>query len=76
MAVKEILKTNTHNLGEFINEVALMTDVPEHQNLVKFFGCCYTLTGKSFLVYEYVENNDLHEALFSEFSLYLTPHAI
>ncbi|CAM6078987.1 unnamed protein product [Sphagnum tenellum] len=65
VAVKKILKTNTHNLGEFINEVALMTNVPEHQNLVKFFGCCYTLTGKRFLVYEYVENNDLYEALFN-----------
>jgi serine/threonine protein kinase len=76
VAVKKVLETTTQNLGEFINEVALITDVPEHKNLVKFLGCCYTISNERFLVYEYVENNDLHETLFSEFSLYQTSHAI
>ncbi|CAM6029918.1 unnamed protein product [Sphagnum balticum] len=65
VAVKKVLETTTHNLGEFINEVALITNVPEHQNLVTFLGCCYTISSERFLVYEYVENNDLYEALFN-----------
>jgi serine/threonine protein kinase len=75
VAVKKMLETTTH-IEEFINEVALITNVPDHQNLVKFLGCCYTISSERFLVYEYVENKDLYEALFSEFSFYLTPHAI
>ncbi|KAH8944683.1 hypothetical protein BDL97_13G125800 [Sphagnum fallax] len=65
VAVKKVLETTTQNLAEFINEVALITNVPEHKNLVKFLGCCYTISNERFLVYEYVENNDLHETLFN-----------
>ncbi|CAM6067563.1 unnamed protein product [Sphagnum tenellum] len=76
VAVKKVLETTTHNLEEFINEVALITNVSKHKNLVKFLGCCYTTSSERFLVYEYVENNDLHETLFNDFSLYQTSHAI
>ncbi|CAK9870646.1 unnamed protein product [Sphagnum jensenii] len=76
VAVKKVLETNTHNLEEFINEVTLIPNVSEHKNLVKFLGCCYTTSSERFLVCEYVENNDLHETLFNDFSLYQTSHAI
>ncbi|CAK9214543.1 unnamed protein product [Sphagnum troendelagicum] len=36
VAVKKVLETTTHNLEEFINEVALITNVSKHKNLVKF----------------------------------------
>jgi serine/threonine protein kinase len=76
VAVKKLLGTSTHSLRDFIDEVAVITNVPEHQNLVQFLGCCYTRSSERFLVYEYVENKDLHKALFSEFSFYLTPRII
>ncbi len=76
MVVKKIKEATTQNLMEFINEVAHISHVPVHENLVKFLSCCFTISSERFLVYEYVENNDLHERLFGEFSFYLTSHAI
>lgn len=52
---------NEQGLAEFCNEVVLITGM-RHRNLVKLKGCCLHETQR-FLVYEYVENYDLQQAL-------------
>ena len=60
--MKKLSAVSRQGGGEFINEVSLITKV-QHKNLVKLRGCC--VMGKErLLVYEYMENKSLHEALF------------
>jgi serine/threonine protein kinase len=66
VAVKQLFNESQQSVDEFLNEIVLITGV-KHRNLVKLKGCCITTTKKRLLVYEYVENNDLEEALFGEF---------
>ncbi|CAN5959541.1 unnamed protein product [Sphagnum jensenii] len=61
MAVK-LLTTKSHQgIDDFLNEVVSITSV-RHKNLVKLKGCCLHRTQR-LLVYEYVENKNLAEAL-------------
>ncbi|CAK9204830.1 unnamed protein product, partial [Sphagnum troendelagicum] len=61
MAVK-LLTTKSHQgIDDFLNEVVSITGV-RHKNLVKLKGCCLHRTQR-LLVYEYVENKNLAEAL-------------
>ncbi|KAH9541960.1 hypothetical protein CY35_14G090600 [Sphagnum magellanicum] len=61
LAVK-LLTTKSHRgIDDFLNEVVSITGV-RHKNLVKLKGCCLHRTQR-LLVYEYVENKNLAEAL-------------
>ncbi|KAH8948912.1 hypothetical protein BDL97_10G002400 [Sphagnum fallax] len=66
IAVKHILTNSQQSIDEFLNEVVLITNV-KHKNLVKLKGCCLMVGGganKRFLVYEFVDNNNLAETIF------------
>jgi hypothetical protein len=61
LAVK-LLTTKSHQgIDDFLNEVVSITGV-RHKNLVKLKGCCLHHTQR-LLVYEFVENKNLAEAL-------------
>jgi len=49
-------------LYEFLNEVTIISGL-KHRNLVKLKGCCLGDGDQRILVFEYVENNNLAEAL-------------
>ncbi|PWA82363.1 Protein kinase, catalytic domain-containing protein [Artemisia annua] len=60
VAVKELLSSSA-NVGEFIEEVEAIWCI-KHKNLVKLLG--YSIEGaKRMLVYEYVNNGNLHQWL-------------
>ncbi|CAM6033885.1 unnamed protein product [Sphagnum compactum] len=66
IAVKHLLTNSQQSIDEFLNEVVLITNV-KHKNLVKLKGCCLMGGGganKRFLVYEFVDNNNLAETIF------------
>jgi len=49
-------------LSEFLNEVIVISGL-KHRNLVKLKGCCFGDGNQHILVFEYVENKNLAEAL-------------
>jgi len=60
VAVKQ-LTNSEQGLAEFLNEIVTISGV-KHRNLVKLKGCCIK-GDQRMLVYEYVENKNLAEAL-------------
>jgi hypothetical protein len=73
VAVKQLSVGSKQGNDEFLNEVVLITSV-QHRNLVKLQGCC--LKGdERILVYEFLPNKSLHQALFGmQYSLiYFSP---
>ncbi len=60
VAVKHLTKSQ-QGVDDFLNEVIVIAGV-RHRNLVKLKGCCVHGTQR-FLVFEYMENNNLVEAL-------------
>lgn len=60
LAVKQ-LTNSEQGLAEFLNEIVTISCV-KHRNLVKLKGCCVK-GDQRLLVYEYVENKNLAEAL-------------
>ncbi|KAL6329769.1 hypothetical protein AAG906_037474 [Vitis piasezkii] len=52
---------------KFVTEIATISAV-QHRNLVKLYGCCIEGVNRS-LVYEYLENKSLDQALFGEGNL-------
>ncbi len=56
------MRNSPKGFAEFLNEIKAITGI-SHKNLVKLKGYCVQ-DDKVILVYEYVENKDLHEALF------------
>lgn len=62
VAVKQLSKKSSQGSDEFLNEVTLITGV-QHRNLVKLRGCCVK-GDERLLVYEFLENRSLHQALF------------
>jgi hypothetical protein len=60
LAIKQLTKFQ-QGVDDFLNEVIVITGV-RHRNLVKLKGCCVHGTQR-FLVFEFVENKNLAEAL-------------
>nr|POE60265.1 putative lrr receptor-like serine/threonine-protein kinase [Quercus suber] len=62
IAVKQLSVASQQGNNEFITEIATLSAV-QHRNLVKLHGCCIE-GDKKLLVYEYLENGCLAQALF------------
>ncbi|KAK8618650.1 hypothetical protein V6N13_132636 [Hibiscus sabdariffa] len=69
VAVKQLSIASDQGKSQFISEIAAISAV-QHRNLVKLHGCCFE--GKRrLLVYEYLENKSLDQALFGHSELHL-----
>ncbi|XP_040370086.1 probable LRR receptor-like serine/threonine-protein kinase At1g56130 isoform X3 [Rosa chinensis] len=64
IAVKQLSAASHQGKNQFVTEIATISAV-QHNNLVKLYGFC-TEGVKRLLVYEYLENNSLDQALFGE----------
>ena len=62
IAVKQLSVTSHQGKSQFVAEIATISAV-QHRNLVKLHGCCIE-GDKRLLVYEYLENKSLDQALF------------
>ncbi|KAK7405379.1 hypothetical protein VNO78_06633 [Psophocarpus tetragonolobus] len=62
IAVKQLSLGSHQGKSQFITEIATISAV-QHRNLVKLYGCCIE-GAKRLLVYEYLENKSLDQALF------------
>ncbi|CAH8306196.1 unnamed protein product [Eruca vesicaria subsp. sativa] len=69
IAVKQLSVASRQGKGQFVAEIATISAV-QHRNLVKLYGCCIE-GNQRMLVYEYLSNNSLDQALFEENSLQL-----
>ncbi|CAK9271121.1 unnamed protein product [Sphagnum jensenii] len=61
VAVKLLTTKSDQGIDDFLNEIVSLTGIT-HKNLVKLKGCCIHQTQR-LLVYEFLENKDLAEAL-------------
>ncbi|XVF61712.1 hypothetical protein PTKIN_Ptkin08bG0152600 [Pterospermum kingtungense] len=69
VAIKQLSRVSHQGKNQFIAEVAIISAV-QHRNLVKLYGCC--IKGKrNLLVYEYLVNKSLDQALFGRSDLHL-----
>ena len=66
IAVKQLSAQSRQGNREFLNEIGVISCL-QHPNLVKLHGCCIE-GDQLLLVYEYLENNSLANALFGEYS--------
>ncbi|XP_078176435.1 putative LRR receptor-like serine/threonine-protein kinase At1g56130 isoform X2 [Carex rostrata] len=69
VAVKQLSVTSHQGKEQFVTEISTISSV-QQKNLVKLYGCCIE-GNKPLLVYEYLENRSLDQALFGQSSLYL-----
>ncbi|XP_062115780.1 probable LRR receptor-like serine/threonine-protein kinase At1g56140 isoform X1 [Humulus lupulus] len=69
IAVKQLSVTSHQGKSQFVAEIATISAV-QHRNLVKLYGCCIE-GDKRLLVYEYLENKSLDQALFGKQTLNL-----
>ncbi|XP_010557120.1 PREDICTED: probable LRR receptor-like serine/threonine-protein kinase At1g56140 isoform X3 [Tarenaya hassleriana] len=69
IAVKQLSVASRQGKGQFIAEIATTSEV-QHRNLVKLYGCCFEGDHR-LLVYEYLPNKSLDQALFGEKTLHL-----
>lgn len=60
-AIKVLSAESRQGVHEFLTEIKVITSV-EHENLVKLYGCCVQGNHR-ILVYGYLENNSLAQAL-------------
>ena len=71
IAVKQLSSKSRQGSREFVNEIGMISGL-QHPNLVRLYGCC--IEGKQLLlVYEYMENNSLANALFGKLMFYTLP---
>ena len=64
VAVKQLSSKSRQGHREFVNEIGMISAI-QHPNLVRLYGCCVE-GSQSLLVYEYMENNSLAQALFGK----------
>ncbi|XP_050288031.1 probable LRR receptor-like serine/threonine-protein kinase At1g56130 [Quercus robur] len=69
VAVKQLSVASHQGRGQFITEISTISAV-QHRNLVKLYGCCIE-GDRHLLVYEYLENGSLDQALFGKSKLCL-----
>ncbi|KAI8539527.1 hypothetical protein RHMOL_Rhmol09G0189700 [Rhododendron molle] len=69
IAVKQLSVASRQGKEQFVAEIAT-TSAVQHRNLVKLYGCCIE-GNKRLIVYEYLENKSLDQALFGKTSLFL-----
>uniref|UniRef100_A0A0E0GYQ2 non-specific serine/threonine protein kinase n=1 Tax=Oryza nivara TaxID=4536 RepID=A0A0E0GYQ2_ORYNI len=69
IAVKQLSQSSHQGASEFVTEVATISAV-QHRNLVRLHGCCID-SKTPLLVYEYLENGSLDQAIFGDSSLNL-----
>lgn len=64
VAVKQLSSKSRQGNREFLNEIGMVSCM-NHPNLVKLFGCCIE-DDQLLLVYEFMENNSLAQALYGK----------
>lgn len=64
IAVKKLLVTSHQGKSQFVAEISIISAV-QHRNLVKLYGCCIEADNR-LLVYEYLKNKSLDQALFGD----------
>ncbi|KAK3428398.1 hypothetical protein EUGRSUZ_F04436 [Eucalyptus grandis] len=69
IAVKQLSVTSHQGKNQFMTEIATISAV-QHRNLVKLYGCCIDADNR-LLVYEYLENKSLDQAMFGQRTLNL-----
>ncbi|CAN6684633.1 unnamed protein product [Malus baccata var. baccata] len=69
VAVKQLSVASHQGKSQFGSEIATISAV-QHRNLVKLYGCCIEGSHR-ILVYEYLENKSLDQALFGTSNLHL-----
>ncbi|KAG6548813.1 hypothetical protein Mapa_009574 [Marchantia paleacea] len=63
VAVKKVSNDSKQGEREFQAEVTIISQL-RHRNIVQLLGCCLQGPGKFLLVYEFMPNGSLHDALF------------
>ncbi|GLT51812.1 hypothetical protein SLA2020_251940 [Shorea laevis] len=69
VAVKQLSVASHQGTSQFVTEIATIS-VVQHRNLVQLYGCCIE-GNRRLLVYEYLENKSLDQALFGKKELHL-----
>ncbi|KAK6931996.1 Protein kinase domain [Dillenia turbinata] len=69
IAVKQLAVASHQGKSQFVTEISTISAI-QHRNLVKLYGCCID-RNKRLLVYEYLENKSLDQALFGATRLHL-----
>ncbi|GMI93624.1 hypothetical protein like AT1G56130 [Hibiscus trionum] len=69
VAVKQLSVASNQGKEQFVTEIATISGV-QHRNLVKLHGCCIG-GNRRLLVYEYLVNNSLDQALWGKNKLHL-----
>ena len=64
--MKQLSQSSHQGKSQFITEVTTISSV-QHKNLVKLHGFCID-NNAPLLVYEYLENGSLDQALFSKYT--------
>ncbi|ONI12619.1 hypothetical protein PRUPE_4G175200 [Prunus persica] len=68
-AVKQLSVASHQGKSQFVTEIAMISAV-QYRNLVKLYGCCIE-GSRRILIYEYLENKSLDQALFGRNDLHL-----
>ncbi|XP_042407235.1 probable LRR receptor-like serine/threonine-protein kinase At1g56140 isoform X6 [Zingiber officinale] len=69
VAIKQLSATSNQGKDQFLTEIATISSV-QHRNLVRLLGCCVD-EDRRILVYEYLENGSLDNAIFGMLGLYI-----